>query len=54
MVREAKVDGRFRRSFEVVSLDTLAVEKWAERVESLSVFYRWQDLAWKRQTVSLR
>jgi len=52
--REAKIDGRFVRRFEVLDLETLAVEKHADEPNALSVFYRWQDAAWKRQTVSLR
>jgi len=52
--RETKVEGRFRRSFEVIDLATLAVEKQVDNPSSLSVFYRAQDAAWKRQTVALR
>jgi hypothetical protein len=52
--REAKIGGKFVQSFEVLDLDTLAVEKHADKPNALSLFYRWQDAAWKQQTVSLR
>ncbi|HOV57857.1 MAG TPA: hypothetical protein PLN91_08270 [Rhodanobacteraceae bacterium] len=52
--REVRADGRFRRSFELLDLATLGVRRQADRPEALSTFYRWQDAAWKRQTVALR
>ncbi|HEY9101659.1 hypothetical protein [Chitinimonas sp.] len=52
--REAKVEGRYKRTFEVIQLDTLAVQNKADKPESLSVFYKWQAASWKGGTVSLR
>ncbi|MCO5110273.1 MAG: hypothetical protein M9929_05435 [Burkholderiaceae bacterium] len=54
VAREARTQGRYRRSFEVVRLDGLAVERVTGDVAALPLFQRWQDAAWKRQTLSLR
>jgi len=52
--REAKVDGRFKRSFEVLRTSTLDIEKQADQPGSINAFYRWQDPTWKAGTVSVR
>ena len=52
---EAKeANGKFRKSFDIIRLDTLGIEKQAESPSSLTPFYRWQDPEWKRQTLILR
>jgi hypothetical protein len=52
--RETVVDGRHRRSFEVIRLSTLAVERRADSPDALSAFAKGQSAQWKRVTVSLR
>lgn len=54
VAREAREDGRWKRRFEVLRLDTLSTERYADKPEALSVFYRWQSPGWKARTVSLR
>lgn len=54
LAREARIDGRVRRSFEVFNLETLATEKQASTPQLLVLFGQWQDALWKSQTVSLR
>lgn len=54
VAREARSEGRLRRSFEVVSLESFAAEKQATAPQALTLFSRWQDPLWKSQTVSLR
>lgn len=52
--RETRSAGRFVQRFEIIDLDRMLVDKHADKPEYLSLFYRWQDPQWKRQTVSLR
>lgn len=54
VAREARGQGRYRKSFEVVRLDGLATERVTGDVSALPLFQRWQDPAWKRQSLSLR
>lgn len=54
VVREHETDGKFRRRFEVVRLDTLVTERSATTPDLLPTFARWQDSTWKRTTVAMR
>jgi hypothetical protein len=52
--RETRTAGRGKRSFEVLNLETLTTDRQAGEPGLLMAFGKWQDAAWKRQTVSLR
>ena len=54
VAREARGQGRYRKSFEVVRLEGLSTERVTGDVAALPLFQRWQDPAWKRETLSLR
>jgi hypothetical protein len=54
VAREARGEGKYKRTFELVRLDSLVTERQAGDPAALGAFQRWQDPAWKRMTVSLR
>jgi hypothetical protein len=54
IAREVKDRGRFRRRFEELRLDDLALVRQASTPELLRDFGRWQDVAWRRDTFALR
>jgi len=54
VAREASGDGKYKRNFELLRLDTLTPMRQAGDPTLLGAFQRWQDPAWKRQTLSLR
>jgi hypothetical protein len=49
-----KERNRFRRWFEELRLDDLALVRQASTPELLRDFGRWQDVAWRRDTLALR
>ena len=53
IVREVKDHGRFQRRFEEFRLDDLALVQQASAPELLRDFGRWQDVAWRRDTLAL-
>jgi hypothetical protein len=53
LAREVKEHGHFRRRFEEVRLEDLALVRQASTPELLADFGRWQDLAWRRDTLAL-
>lgn len=52
IVREVEERGRFTRRFELIRLDDLAQVRFASTPDLLRDFGRWQDVAWKRDTLS--
>jgi hypothetical protein len=53
IAREVRDRGRFRRNFEELRLDDLALVRQASSPELLRDFGRWQDVAWRRDTLAL-
>ena len=53
IVREVKERGRFRRRFEELRLEDLVPVRQATSPELLADFGRWQDAAWRRDTLAL-
>ena len=54
VAREARGEGKYRRSYEVVALDTLLTQKQSPEPDALGPFQRWSDPWWKRMSVSVR
>jgi hypothetical protein len=53
IVREVKEHGRFQRRFEELRLEDLALVRQASTPDLLRDFGRWQDVAWRRDTLAL-
>ena len=53
IAREVREHGHFRRRFEELRLDDFALVREASRPELLADFGRWQDPAWRRDTLAL-
>lgn len=53
IAREVKEHGRYRRRFEELRLDDLALVRQAGSPELLRDFGRWQDVSWRRDTLAL-
>jgi hypothetical protein len=47
VAREFRAEGKYRRSFEVVSLATLATERQSAEPALMAAFLRWSDPAWR-------
>jgi hypothetical protein len=53
VAREVREHGRFHRRFEELRVDDLALVRGASTPELLADFGRWQDVAWRRDTLAL-
>ena len=54
VAREARGEGKYKRSFEVVKLDGLTTERQANEPTALGAFQRWQDATWVKLSASMR
>ena len=54
VAREARAEGRWRRSYEVVNLDSLVTQRQSGDAGALGPFQRWSDPGWRRLSVSVR
>ncbi len=54
VARESRAEGRYKRSYEVVDLDTLETKRQAGDVAMLGAFQRWQAADWRGASLSAR
>ena len=54
VAREAAGEGKYKRNFELLRLDTLSPVRQSSDPAVLGAFQRWQDPAWKQASLSVR
>ena len=54
VAREARGEGKYKKTFEVLKLASLTAERQAAEAAMLGAFQRWQDPGWKGMSVSVR
>ncbi|WP_067069561.1 hypothetical protein [Roseateles chitosanitabidus] len=54
VARESRAEGRYRKAYELIDLDTLETRRQAAEAAMLGAFQRWQAPEWKGATLSLR
>ncbi len=54
LVRESRMGGVVRRSFEAITIGTLAVDRQSSNLGGLGVARRWASAEWRQRTLALR
>jgi hypothetical protein len=54
VAREASGEGKYKRSYELLRIDSLTTVGQAHDPSLLPAFERWQDPAWKQASLSVR
>ncbi len=54
VARESLAEGRYRRHFELMNLDSGSIERQASDASLLGAFSRWADVQWRGNSLSLR